>query len=268
MFQVHSQESLKLIQLTDCHLLADPVGDLLGITTGQSLQAVIQHIADHHNDADAILVTGDLSQDGSLASYQSLEKALEPLPQPSFWIPGNHDCSEILSQFCQNKSFCHKHIVGDHWQILMLNSQVRGAVHGELSHQELAFIQQALAQRPEHHTLVALHHHPISINSQWMDQIGLRNSKQRLALLKSSNRQTAAVFGHIHQEVDYQEAGFRALATPSTCIQFKSNSEQFELDIVQPGYRCITLHQNGEIETKVERLAKSRFMPNLSARGY
>ncbi len=263
-----NQESLKLVQLTDCHLLADPAADLLGIPTDQSLQAVIKHIADHHNDADAILVTGDLSQDGSQQSYHCLEKALKPLSAPSFWIPGNHDCSDTLAQFCTDKPLSEKHIVGEYWQILMLDSQVSGQVYGELSRSELAFLERSIAQYPNHHTLVSLHHHPIPIKSQWMDKIGLRNGDQLCDLLAPRQTQNLIIFGHVHQEIDQQEQDFRALATPSTCIQFRSNSDQFELDTIQPGYRWITLHSNGDIETQVERLTGSNFRPDLLARGY
>lgn len=268
MFQVHNPSSIKLIQLTDCHLLADPQDALLGITTRASLRAVVQHIAKHHSDSDAILATGDLAQDGRQESYQALDEELSILKQPSFWIPGNHDCPENLAQYCRDHGLSQRRIAGRHWQILMLNSQVNGKVYGRLADTELQFVKQSLAEHPHLHTLIGLHHHPVATQSQWMDDIGLVNHDALMTLLENSTSSKVLIFGHIHQAIDYKRSHIRALSTPSTCIQFKSCSKSFELDTVQPGYRWLILHENGEIETGVERLEGSQFMPDLTAKGY
>lgn len=268
MFQVHNQGPIKLIQLTDCHLLANPKDALLGITTRASLNAVVQHIAEHHSDCHAVLATGDLAQDGHLDSYRALSAELSILKQPSFWIPGNHDCPENLAQHCQDNGLSQRRIASRHWQILMLNSHVSGEVYGKLAETELQFIQQSIASHPSLHTVIALHHHPITTQSQWMDDIGLVNHEALMALLQDSTTNKVLVFGHIHQAIDQQDCHIRALSTPSTCIQFKSCSDSFALDTIQPGYRWLILHDNGTIETGVERLKGEQFMPNLAAKGY
>ena len=59
-----------LVQLSDSHLFADADGKLLGMNTHDSLQRVIERVLDEQPQVDLILASGDLSQDGSLASYQ------------------------------------------------------------------------------------------------------------------------------------------------------------------------------------------------------
>ena len=43
------------------------------------------------------------------------------------------------------------------------------------------------------------------------------------------------------------------LSTPSTCVQFKPGAAEYSLDPVAPGYRSLTLHRDGRIESLVHR---------------
>jgi len=51
-------------------------------------------------------------------------------------------------------------------------------------------------------------------------------------------------------------------------VQFLPGSEKFSLDTRTPGYRRLTLHPDGRIDTDVRRLARYDFTPDLSTRGY
>ena len=46
---------------------------------------------------------------------------------------------------------------------------------------------------------------------------------------------------------------YSVFSPPSTCIQFKRNSDEFALDFLPPGYRWINLYPDGRLETAVER---------------
>ncbi|HSX71405.1 MAG TPA: metallophosphoesterase, partial [Pseudomonas sp.] len=59
-----------LVQLSDSHLFAEPDGKLLGMNTHDSLEKVVEQVRAEQQDIDLILATGDLSQDGSVASYR------------------------------------------------------------------------------------------------------------------------------------------------------------------------------------------------------
>ena len=53
---------------------------------------------------------------------------------------------------------------------------------------------------------------------------------------------------------DRRVGRLRILASPSTCFQFAPGSERFTLDDAEPGWRWLTLHADGAIETRVGRL--------------
>ena len=78
----------------------------------------------------------------------------------------------------------------------------------------------------------------------------------------------AIMDGHIHQAVDDMWFDYRVMATPSTCIQFKPDSNHFSLDTLQPGWREIELYNDGHIETRVKRIQDAVFLPNMREDGY
>ncbi|HXR02678.1 MAG TPA: phosphodiesterase, partial [Pseudomonas sp.] len=78
----------------------------------------------------------------------------------------------------------------------------------------------------------------------------------------------ALLWGHVHQEFDQLRQGVRLMASPSTCIQFAPQSEDFKLDSRAPAYRWLRLHDDGQIETAVSRIAAGLFEADLSGAGY
>lgn len=268
MFQLTSAETLRVVQVTDTHLFGDVGGKLLGIPTYDSMQAVLAQLSEFPFRADAMLVTGDLSQDGSEQSYRLLDDALASFGAPVFWLPGNHDEPQNLELVGRERDHLHKIIRSDYWQIVMLDSQVEGAVFGQLSPSELQMLEQALKDAPDLHTLVCLHHHPIPMNSQWMDNIGLRNRHELMDMLAAYDNAKAVLWGHVHQTCDGYVSGVRLMSTPSTCIQFEPHTSDFSLDDVAPGFRWLELHKDGRISTGVERLSEVSFEVDRTQTGY
>ncbi|BAK12695.1 protein Icc [Pantoea ananatis AJ13355] len=163
----------------------------------------------------------------------------------------------------------HKHVlVGEHWQVVLLDSQVFGVPHGMLSDYQLDWLDNALARFPLRHTLVLLHHHPLASGCTWLDQHSLRNPHQLDAVLQHYPLAKTLVCGHIHQEMDVAWHGRRVLATPSTCVQFKPHCTSFTIDTLAPGWRWFTLHNDGQLDTEVNRLSTQAFCPDLDAEGY
>ena len=257
----------KIVQITDCHLFGDADGTLLGINTRNSFNAVLELVKQHSADADLVIVTGDISQDDSIASYSFCQRQLETLGIPFAWIYGNHDEPERLAQTAFNANFPQTVQLED-WQVLLLHSQITGAVHGELLNDELTRLSTTLATHPERPILVVTHHHPLPVGSQWMDAINLRNGRHLFELLTTSHQVKLLIHGHIHQALEAQEQGVTVLGTPSTCVQFLPGSPDFAADTRQPGYREITLHADGRFSSQIHRLAPGTFLPDRSESGY
>ena len=91
MYSLDNEGPIQFIQITDTHLLETEQGHLLGLETQYSLDCVLKTVQSENSDIDFFVVSGDLSQDGSLSSYQRLKDSLAPFKVPSFWFAGNHD---------------------------------------------------------------------------------------------------------------------------------------------------------------------------------
>lgn len=263
-------ETIAILQITDTHLFEGDDGCLLSVNTADSLHAVVGNLTDEAQTFDLMVATGDISQDHSEASYQRFADAITPLALPCYWLPGNHDfqpAMSIVSPGVQIKAQRHV-LLGEHWQMILLDSQVVGLPHGQLSPEQLRFLEEQLTAFPDRHSLILLHHHPVLVGSAWLDQHTLQSSDELWALLRKHNNVSALLCGHVHQELDVLVDGVRVLATPSTCVQFKPNSDDFSLDYRAPGWRSLYLHADGLLETHVSRLASSQFVPDFNASGY
>ncbi|OBX05012.1 3',5'-cyclic-nucleotide phosphodiesterase [Gallibacterium genomosp. 3] len=272
LFQDESAGVIRLLKVTDPHLFADAESELLGINTFASFQQVLSEIKNSGFESDFILATGDFVQDGSEEGYHRFVKEIAQLGKKVFWIPGNHDFQpKMEAVFDVYKAIIqpHKHLLlGEHWQVLLLDSQLYGVPHGMLSEDELAWLEHHLLMYPERNTLVVLHHHLVPTRSAWLDQHNLRNPYDFSEVLAKHKKVKGIFYGHIHQEVNAQWQGIPVFATPSTCIQFKPDCAHFTLDSLQPGWREITLHPDGHIETKVQRIKEKVFLPKDNMSGY
>ncbi|MDR9402127.1 MAG: 3',5'-cyclic-AMP phosphodiesterase [Halothece sp. Uz-M2-17] len=259
---------LIIAQITDTHLLASSEGKLLGLPTARSLAVVIEEIQNLIPQPHCLLLTGDLSQDETLASYQRLHQQISKLNLPTYWLPGNHDQIHLMEKALTNppiyedKSFYYRG-----WQFILLNSAVPGRVYGYLKEETLAWLDNELKKADHNPTLVALHHPPFLVDCHWLDKSTLQNPEALFEVLDRHRHVRLVLFGHIHQDFERDRAGVCYLGTPSSSIQFKPSSETFALDEKKPGFRLLWLYPDGSFETKVQRVAFDYDL-DLTANGY
>jgi Icc protein len=242
---------LRLTQFTDPHLYGSETETLRGIATFPALTATLAQAQQHDWPPDAVLVTGDLVQDDP-AGYAQFRRVFGPLGMPVLCIPGNHDEPVTMRRELSAAPF----VVGGHvdlgpWRIVLLDSCKPGSASGLLSAQSLAGLEESLASAPNRHCMVCLHHHPIAMDSRWLDRVGLENAAEFLQIIDRHRNVRAVVWGHVHQSYDGLRKGVRLLATPSTCAQFLPQAADFALDRRPPAYRTLELHADGSLLTEV-----------------
>jgi Icc protein len=261
-----SAEHMTLVQVTDTHLTGDSDGTLLGMNTERSARQVID-AALASQQPDCVLVTGDIAADGQAAAYEQL-KGFFNHRVPTLWLPGNHD--DVAAQKDAYRDHLKRRIVGRHWDVLMLETQVAGKVGGYFSSAELEALQRAVADAAagDKSLLIATHHPLRALQSIWLDEQAVSNASAALTIMQTLSDRVVVVSGHVHQESDAVVQGVRMLTTPSTCIQFAPQSHDFALDDKQPGYRRIVLQPNGQIETQVIRICDEENRPLSGSSGY
>src|SRR5687767_4003352 len=162
---------IKVIQFSDIHLFGDEAGRLLGVNTEESFAKVLEAAQKgRHWPPDFILATGDLSHDGSEASYRKLRRVFEDLSRPVHCLPGNHDQKETMARGFSGKpvAVSREFEVGG-WLLVLLDSTIPKETGGHLSESELKRLDAVLKKHPHHHVLISFHHHPVKVGSVWLD---------------------------------------------------------------------------------------------------
>ena len=248
---------LRIVQISDIHLTTFPNQDLYGVDTGSSLSKAISDIQNLQPAADLIVVTGDITEDGSVISYQRFAEYMETLHCPVYVLPGNHDlAANMTDAFEASTIITYKQNIETHgWHLLLLDSHVAGEEFGQLTTAQLKQLEQSIQTAGSAPILVALHHTPGKVCPSSGCQ--LHHPDALLDLLAKAPTVKAVIAGHTHNDSDQLVNDVRVLTCPSTFAyahhaQEKDNvdHEDFwashQLDINKQGYRIIDL-KNQEI---------------------
>ncbi len=256
MLKTKSSDHISIIQITDTHIYGDSESEFSGYNTEQSLQQVLD-LAQGSDvwPPDLMIVTGDIAQDPVYDSYKKFYNMVNDLNIPVFCLPGNHDEPELIEQYLNSENLSsEKQIDFANWAILLLNSYKPNTHSGELTADELDWLNSSLQEIDDKHILLAIHHHSVSIDSSWMDSMILINRDEFLSLIQNYPNVKAVICGHIHQDFYKDLNGVHFIGSPSTCAQFKPGVSSYETDDLTPGFRYFKLFTNGSIETSIYRL--------------
>ena len=247
---------LSILHITDTHLLDNPDENFHNFDTRSYLESVLEDSLARYPDTDFLLFTGDISQTGSETSYELFDSLIRPYDLPVYSVPGNHDTPEVLQRFIPNSPANSINIIDlGPFSLILISSWVQDQHHGMVSQHCLQQLHGYLSSHRDQFHIIALHHPPVLTNSKWLDQRGLLNRNEFLSVLGQHQGNILVLSGHVHQEIDYMSEGLRMLATPSTCYQFKANSDNMcRLDRPQPAYRYLGLSADGKLDTQVHYL--------------
>ena len=91
---------MKIVHLSDPHIYTDKIH---GIDPVGRFKKALQHIIQHHRDADLFSITGDIADLGDKDSYQLFINIITDFDLPSNLKPqliiGNHDNREIFKEY-------------------------------------------------------------------------------------------------------------------------------------------------------------------------
>jgi len=260
--------TLRVLQLTDTHLYANPVGTLLGVNTLDSFRQVIQRFRDHHWPLDLLLATGDLVHDASPRGYALMGEILSGFGVPVFCLPGNHDAPEVMRTHLRAERV-HTSTVVDHggWRFVMLDSVIPGEEGGRLAPDQLEQLEDALAST-KRHTLVCMHHQPVDVGSAWIDTMAIENPAPLFDIIDRHDNVRGILWGHVHQTFEARRGPVRLMASPSTCVQFTPRHDTFQVDEEPPGFRLLALLPDGGIRSEVVRVEEMPQGVELASSGY
>ncbi len=229
--------SLTLVQVSDCHLAATVGADYRGQDPDANLQRLTPAI--HALDPDVLVLTGDLSEDASMASYRRLVEWAQGLCVRVWWIPGNHDDPEVMAEPFGRAGFeSGPRVAAGGWQFLLLDSRWPNDPGGELTD---ARLEPWDALDPDRPFAVFVHHQPVAVGAHWIDKVGMRHPERLWQQIEVGPRPAFIAFGHVHQRFRRTVAGVECLAGPSAAANSLPGTMRFAAGEITPMARWFRL---------------------------
>jgi len=250
------KNSLKILQVSDCHVAADRTASYRGQNADQNLKRLLPVMRAW--DPDLVLLTGDVSEDASPASYARVAVMLGTVGAPLLALPGNHDDPEVMQQHFPlgpwRGPFTRETA---RWLLVVMDSTEPGKISGSFSQHSLELLDERLRGSGAEFIIVALHHQPVPVNSPWIDRYALENPDLFFSFIDSDNRIRCITWGHVHQDFRTQRNGVALLGAPSAVANSLPETQHFTLDLAGPSCRWLELGEKGTVETGLLRPVQS-----------
>ncbi|MET8079033.1 metallophosphoesterase [Streptomyces sp. NPDC005303] len=207
---------MRILHLSDTHIRRLDAPDANGLNATDSLRLMLAELR-HLRDIDAVVVTGDIADEGDVEAYTAVRELVgdfaRPLQAPVFYTTGNHDEREAFGKVLGSGHARPEAVletgaaeraavstVGGH-RFVTLDSLVPGKVYGRISAAQLDWLRGVLSNPAEHGTVLALHHPPLSLGlSVTQPVFGLLNPEELAAAIRGSDVRVVLT-GHFHLQL-------------------------------------------------------------------
>lgn len=234
-----------LAQLSDTHLLANPRSVLWSHNTTRNLAAVLDALPPR---VDALVVTGDVAEDGAPAAYDRVLALTERRADTCRFLPGNHDDVAAMSASFGVAAAVEVLRLSDQWSMAMLNSKWDGHEAGRLGHDTLRLLSEAV-HAADSDVVLCLHHPPLS---PCPEADCVLSDGEALHEAIEGTRVRVVLSGHVHQAFETISGGVTYLGAPSTFRQLRHGGDPHYADTQEPpAARLVELHEDGTFASEV-----------------
>ncbi|WP_346927098.1 phosphodiesterase [uncultured Arthrobacter sp.] len=213
-----------LLHLSDPHLLGG-TAPLHGVVDSDALlQQLFDEVRASGARPEAVIFTGDLADRGEPEAYAKLRAIVEPACQALgakvIWAMGNHDNREnfrtgLLDQPADDAPVDHTYFING-LRVITLDTSVPGFHHGELSPDQLEWLEAELSTPAPDGTILALHHPPVPSVLDLAVLVELRGQAALAGVLRNSDVR-AILGGHLHYSTTATFAGIPVSVASATC---------------------------------------------------
>ena len=238
-----------LVQITDPHLRTDDPSRLA------CLRAAVDRMLALGVLPTAVLVTGDIADQGDPAEYADAVTELDRVAAPLVVIPGNKDDRAALRAAFQLPGEPTDRVqsvatIGG-LRIIACDTQIPGEVPGDL---DVDWLTDQLAADRVTPTVVAMHHPPYRIGVAALDAVGLPAEQRGAldALLDDAPNVLRVVAGHVHRASFGVIGGVPASTSSSVSFQLALNLATGEMGVSDdPPAFAIHVLVDGDLVTHV-----------------
>lgn len=259
---------MKVVQISDIHLHS---GTIVGNDPAALFLACMNHIKEHHGDADAIVLTGDLTHLGDQTSYLRLHEFLKSYPLTVNLMIGNHDKREVFqSVFSQvphdDAGFVQYSFNSAGFRCICLDTVEAGSHSGHLCSARHAWFNNELdkARFDEMPVLLFMHHHPMAVGVWSADVVGLKEPEIFEETLQANGDIIRHLFfGHCHYTVSGSFCGIpfsapRSISHP--CWPEFTGKWAMGIGPLAPSYSVALIGTNSVVIHSIEFLAENEIV--------
>jgi 3',5'-cyclic AMP phosphodiesterase CpdA len=203
---------LRILHLSDTHLFGDDTRHSGTVDPTAAFGRVLDAAA-HVFGIDAVVMSGDLSDDGTPAAYHKMRDMIEPWAAERgadvVYAMGNHDDRSAFEEVLGPR-FGAVTIAGV--RVMRLDSSVPGSGFGRIDDEQLSWLRGELAAG-DGPAIVVLHHPPTPGMTPLLSGLALQNPAALLDICSDAGV-VAIVAGHYHHPLVTTERGVPLFVAP------------------------------------------------------
>lgn len=207
---------MRIVIFTDIHFNVEHLDR--EINPVERLESGLRHTQKYIPNLNHIIITGDLTHHGDIASYELLKKTLAQFPFSFELMLGNHDNREnFLSVFPDTIVNANGHVQRiidtDSHRLILLDTLDGPPYDYPLSHRgvlcdkRLSWLDNQLDSAENRRCIIFMHHHPHDAGFRAMDTIKLVNGDAFYEVIERHNNVQHISFGHIHRTISGHHRG-------------------------------------------------------------
>ena len=234
---------MKIIQISDLHICRDKNQHFFSQNSMNSLNKIVNEIK-KYQDISFVIITGDISQDGSLESYKNALEILNTISLPIYYIPGNHDDQKIMHELFNKSgiSLISESIKLDGWEFHHINTSIPGTDCGFIDANTLTSFKDKLSITNNNIVIVS-HHHLLPVGTPLVDECMVVNPDDLLKILDENRKIKLVICGHVHGDYKITRKHYCLESSPATCFQWAKTAKKPQA-INSHGYKILTFHSN------------------------
>jgi 3',5'-cyclic AMP phosphodiesterase CpdA len=194
-----------IAQISDVHIGGHAAG------SGARFSMAIEEVNAMTRLPDLVLLTGDLTDNGTSEEWDELRQRLAPLRVPWEAIAGNHDQQVV-------DLAGHRAIDAGPLRLVLVDSSSEC-----FSEADAQWLDAELHGHRDQPTVIAIHHPPFETGIWWMDCVGLAGKELVEAVVRRHPQVIKVLSGHVHRPIQASWGACSLWVCPSTSVSIAAD---------------------------------------------
>lgn len=225
---------MRIAQLSDTHVMARASTHPAAPARAGYLASCVADIRALEPRPDAVIHTGDMTHDGTVASYEHLAELLSPLDMPVYLAAGNRDRRDAVRAAFRGHGhlqggdgFLHYAIDDGPVRLIALDTLRPGDRRGGLCRDRLDWLARVLDGGRGKPAVLFMHHPPFPGADDYPDSFRDRGEAEAFVGLVGRHPEIAGILcGHLHRPLDMALGGAVARTMESVAVDLSQDPDR------------------------------------------